>query len=200
LTALGVVDIHLLVPSALLLICAAIAFAIRRRGDRQYVVNLTKSLALTVGVTAIASAYWLIPLFSGTGSEGQTAARTGAADLDVYSASADPQFGLIPNLLGLYGFWAEDTGRFTSMKAFVPFWPVILIALLILLAVGAKAVIQRWPEVDFPGGRPWVFGLLGAGVIALILEMGVVTPVTEPIVRLLDGFFPPYRGMRDAGK
>src|SRR5439155_11777256 len=159
----------------------AIAFAIRRRGDREYVANLAKNLALAIGVAAMASAYWLIPLFAGTSSEGQTVASTGAADLVVYSASADPQFGLIPNLLGLYGFWAEDTGRFTSMKAFVPFWPVILIALLILTAVGAKAVIQHWREVDFPGGRPWVFGLLVAAAIALILEMGVATPVTEPI-------------------
>jgi hypothetical protein len=74
---------------------------------------------------------------------------------------------------------------------------LILIA---LGALGAKAVIQRRPEVDFVGGRPWVFALLGAGAIALILEMGVASPVTEPLVRFLDTVFPPYRGMRDAGK
>src|SRR5207253_5796768 len=119
--------------------------------------------------------------FSGTSSEGQTVARTGAADLAVYSASADPQFGLIPNLLGLYGFWAEDTGRFTSMKAFVPFWPVILFALLILTAVGAKAVIQHWPEFASPGGRPGVFGPLVAGVTPPFLEWGVPPPVRDPL-------------------
>src|SRR5205823_2023360 len=162
LTILGVVDIHLLVPSALLLICAGIAFAIRRRSDRQYVANLARNLALVVGVTAIASAYWLIPLFSGTSSEGQTIARTGAADLVVYSASADPQFGLIPNLLGLYGFWAEDTGRFTSMKAFVPLWLVVLLVLILLGAFGVWAVIERRSEVEFPGARQWMFALLGA--------------------------------------
>src|SRR5207253_260839 len=72
--------------------------------------------------------------------------------------------------------------------------------LIALAALGAKAAIQRWPEIDFAESRPWVWALLGAGVVALILEMGVASPVTEPIVRFLDTVFPPYRGMRDAGK
>src|SRR5207245_2093581 len=106
----------------------------------------------------------------------------------------------IPNLLGLYGFWAEDTGRFILMKAFVPLWPVILLILIALGALGALEVIRRRPALNFAEGRPWVFALLAAGAIALILEMGVANPVTEPLVRFLDTVFPPYRGMRDAGK
>jgi hypothetical protein len=144
LAALGILDLHLLIPAGLLLIAAGGA-----------------------------SAYWLIPLLAGANSEGRTLGSVGAADLAVYSASADPNLRLVPNLLGLYGFWAEDTGRFDSMKAFVPLWPAILIALLLLGALGVKAAIQRRPEVDFGDGRPWLFALLGAGLIALILEMGV---------------------------
>lgn len=205
LTAIGILDLHLLVPAGALLIAAVVAFGIAPRRNRNYLTELGKNLALTLGTTTVASSYWLIPLLSGANSEGQTIRSIGTADLAAYSASADPDFGLIPNLLGLYGFWAEDTERFTSMKAFVPLWPVVLLILIVLGALGAKAVIQKAPTLPSPGGggtflRLWVFTLLGAGAVALILEMGVANPVTEPLVRFVDTVFPPYRGMRDAGK
>jgi hypothetical protein len=200
LTALGILDLHVLIPAGLLLIAAAVAFGVVRRGDQRYLTHLGRNLGLALGTTVVASSYWLIPLLTGSNSEGQTISQVSAADLAVYSASPDPDLGLIPNLFGLYGFWAEDTGRFTSMKAFVPLWPMVLLILIALGALGAKAVIQRRPAVDFVGGRPWVFALLGAGAIAVVLEAGVASPVTEPLVRFLDTVFPPYRGMRDAGK
>src|ERR1700730_13031915 len=199
LTALGILDLHLLIPAALLLVAAAVAFGISRREDWRYLIRLSRNLALALGTTVAASSYWLIPLLTGSSSEGRAIANVGTADLVAFGASSD-RIGLMPNLLGLYGFWAEDTRRFTSMKAFVPLWPVILLILVGLAALGAKAVIKRWPEVNFVRGRSWVFALLGAGAIGLILEMGVASPVTEPIVRFLDTVFPPYRGMRDAGK
>src|ERR1700694_269349 len=205
LAALGILDLHLLIPAGLLLVGAGIAFGIAHRGDRPYVGRLARDAALALAATAAASSYWLIPLLSGASSEGRTIANVGTADLAAYSVSTDPNLGLIPNLLGLYGFWAEDTGRFTSMKAFVPLWPVVLLVLIALGALGAKAAIQKAPTLPSPRGggtfpRPWVFALLGAGAVALVLEMGVATPLTEPAVRFLDTVFPPYRGMRDAGK
>jgi hypothetical protein len=148
LAALGILDLHLLIPAGLLLIAAGAAFGLSHRRDRRYLAKLGGNVAIALGITIGASAYWLIPLLAGANSEGRIGS-VGAADLAVYSASADPNLRLVPNLLGLYGFWAEDTGRFDSMKAFVPLWPAILIALLLLGA------------------------LLGAGLIALILEMGV---------------------------
>jgi hypothetical protein len=200
LTALGILDLHLLIPAGVLVVATAAGFGISRRADPRYLTGLSRNLALALGATLAASSYWLIPLLTGSSSEGRAIANVGAADLAAFGASSDPDLGLVPNLLGLYGFWAEDTGRFTSMKAFVPLWPMILLILVGLGALGAKAVSQRQLEVDFVGGQPWVFALVGAGAIALILEAGVASAVTEPLVRFLDTFFPPYRGMRDAGK
>src|SRR3984893_7620425 len=219
-TARGFLALPLLIPGGLLLVAAGAAFGISRRADRTYLGQLGRNVALTLAGTAVTSSYWVIPLLSGANSQGQTIANFGAADLAVYSVTTDPNLGLIPNLLGLYGFWAEDAGRFTSMKAFAPLWPVVLTILIGLAALGAWAVIQKAPTLPSPGGgervatlsaaaggrlefagaRPWVFALLGAGAVALILEMGVASPVTEPVVRFLDAVFPPYRGMRDAGK
>jgi hypothetical protein len=123
-------------------------------------------------------------------------ARIGSGDLKFFAAIPDQRLGLVPNLLGLYGFWAEATGRFSSMKAFVPVWPAILSILLILCAVGAFFAFRRR---DIHLG-PWVAGLLIAAALALVLEAGISHPFTAGLVQWVDAHFPPYRGMRDAGK
>ena len=102
----------------------------------------------------------------------------------------------MPNLVGLYGFWAEGTERFTSMKEFVPFWPFVLAAILAVAAIGVAGVRRG-------SGRqlaPLVVGLLVAASIAVVLEMGISQPVTAGVVRWLDANFVVYRGLRDAGK
>jgi hypothetical protein len=113
-----------------------------------------------------------------------------------FAAVPDQHLGLLPNLLGLYGFWAENAGRFTSMKSFVPAWPAILSVLLILCGIGALTAFRRRDELF----APWAAGLVAAAVVALILEIGVSHPSTAWLVRWLDANIPPYRGMRDAGK
>src|SRR6202521_886426 len=161
LAALGILDLHLLIPAGLLLVGAGIAFGIVHRGDRPYVGRLARNVALALAATAVASSYWLVPLLSGANSEGQTIANIGTADLAAYSVSTDPTVGLIPNLLGLYGFWAENTGRFTSMKAFVPLWPVVLLALLTICLIGVISGLRR-PNSDL---APWVGGLVLAATV-----------------------------------
>lgn len=166
-------------------------------GDRlAFLRALAPGLLVAVAVTLVASAYWMVPLLGGGGPTASTLAGIGSGDLAAYAAVPDQQLGLLPNLLGLYGFWAEDTGRFTSMKAFVPLWPVILMVLLAVSAIGAVAAFrQRRDRL-----APWVAGLLAAIAIALILEAGVSHPLTSGLLTWLDAHAPLYRGMRDAGK
>jgi hypothetical protein len=148
----------------------------------------------------LGSAYWLIPFASGKSPEAIVVAHIGTADLAVYSSVADPRLGLVPNLLGLYGFWAEASGRFPSLKVFAPFWPVALVAFLAFAAVGAIGVLLSREETRWHAHRPWVAGLLLLTVVALILDVGVADPHVAPVIRWLNHVFPPYRGMRDAAK
>jgi hypothetical protein len=121
-------------------------------------------------------------------------------DLRGFQTVADPRYGIVPNVLGLYGFWGESTYRFTSMKGFVPLWPIALGGLLLLTAIGSLAALSAHARVSFTGADAWVVGLLIAGTVALILDIGISDSHVAPLIRLLDTVFPPYRGMRDAGK
>jgi hypothetical protein len=154
------------------------------------------ALALAAGLTFVICSYWLLPMLVGFGSDAAVIAGTGAGLLRAYAAVPDRSLGLIPNLLGLYGFWAEDARRFTSMKAFAPMWPVALVVVIAVSAIGAAVAIRGSQR----SVRGWVVGLIVAAAIGLILEMGLSHPLTEGLVQWLDSNVPLYRGMRDAGK
>ncbi len=197
---LGVLDLHLLVESVVLVAAVLMAYLVLQRREPGYLLRLARSLLLSVAVALVASTYWLIPLAIGKSPEGVALAHIGTADLGVYSSVADPKLGLLPNLLGLYGFWAEASGRFPSLKLFAPSWPIALIALLSLAIVGAIAVLRSRQGTSWHAQRSWVAGLLLLALLALLLDVGVADPHVAPVIRWLDQVFPPYRGMRDAAK
>jgi hypothetical protein len=196
LTLLGILTLHLFLASAVLIGAMLLAHVVSARERFAYLKELTPQLLLAAVTALGASAYWIIPLLNGRGSEGTRLAGIGNADLYAFAAIPDRQLGLLPNLLGLYGFWAEATGRFSSMKLFAPGWPVILGLLLILCGIGAIAGLRDRSQRLLP----WVLGLLITAVFALILEMGVSHPVTAPLVQWLNAHISIYKGMRDAGK
>jgi hypothetical protein len=191
----GALDTHLFLVALLLFGVALVVRAESALTSGESMSRLAVGV-LVAGLTSIAVAsYWLLPIVRGTGSDAAIISGTGTGELAAYAAVPDGQLGLLPNLLGLYGFWAEATGRFTSMKAFVPIWPAVLAAILVVATVGAAAAIRKDRLL-----RGWAVALILAAVIGLILESGVSSSVTAGLTYWLDAHMTPYRGMRDAGK
>jgi len=195
LALIGTLTAHLLALGWILVIAELVAYIAMSPQRRGYLAQVGPYILVSAAVAAVLTAYWTIPLLLGRGQIAASLVRFSGADLAAFQAVPDRQLGLLPNLLGLYGFWAEATGRFTSMKDFVPLWPAALAALLLLCAFGAARVLQGRQS-----DAPWVVGLLLASVAALVLESGVSNPLTAPIANWLDVHFIAYRGMRDAGK
>jgi hypothetical protein len=196
LTVLGAFSIHMFLVVGVLaiaLVTTHSAFAPQRA---LYLKRLAPALVFAVGVAAALTSYWTVPVLIGRGPEGARLAGFQVGDLRAFAVVPDEHLGLLPNLLGLYGFWAEATRRFTSMKDFVPFWPAVLAVLLVLCIAGAAAAFRHKPDHM----SAWVAALLIAAAIALVLEMGIANPTTSVVVGWLDQNVPVYRGMRDAGK
>src|SRR2546430_17082889 len=121
---IAVFTVHLFLV-ALALAAAVVLTHLTFNADRaRYIRSAAAALGLAAALTLVITSYWLVPLILGRGPEAGVIAGTDANLLRAYAAVPDPSLGLIPNLLGLYGFWAENARRFTSMKAFVPIWPV----------------------------------------------------------------------------
>jgi hypothetical protein len=192
----GIFSPHVLLIAGLVAVALYVAHVIARHGELAFLSQSGRWVIATVAVALLASSYWVIPLIAGRGYEAGVISATGAAELTSYAAKPDISVGLVPNLLGLYGFWAEGTGRFTSMKAFIPLWPAVLTVLLLICAFGAiVAFRERHAQM-----APWVAGLLVAVTCGLVLEIGISHPLTSGLVNWLDAHVRIYRGMRDAGK
>ena len=191
----AVFTVHLFLVSAVLAVVVVPTYLVVAKFGADYTKRLGQALGLAVGSTALLSSYWVVPFVLGRGSEAAVVGSTGPQLLAAYAAVPDPTVGLVPNLVGLYGFWAENTGRFTSMKAFVGAWPVVLLIVLVISGIGAYAAVRRKDNL-----APWAVGLVLVAVVGLILEVGISHPLTAGFVQWLDATVPLYRGMRDAGK
>jgi hypothetical protein len=200
LVLIGALDLHLFLPAFVLCGVLTVTYGISGVRDRRYLFQLGRATLVAAAGAVAGSAYWLIPFIRGSSPEAVTVAGIGGSDIRAYQAVGDPHLGLLPNLLGLYGFWAENVGRFPSFKFFAPLWPIVLVALLMLAVVGALGVLLPGRDDAWRDMRPWVVGLLIVGAIALILEVGSADSRIAVLVSWLDRVFPPYRGMRDSGK
>jgi hypothetical protein len=192
---IGVFSPHVLLMASVLAFALLLTHVLAHR-TAAHVTSLIRSLLLALGAAIVFSAYWLVPFLAGRGLDANVIAATGGGDVNAYAAIPDQSLGLIPNLLGLYGFWAENSGRFTSMKAFVPLWPVVLAVMLTIAAFGAAETYRHRSR----SLSTWVAGLLIVLPIALFLEMGLSSALSAEVVRWIDAHFAFYRGMRDAGK
>jgi hypothetical protein len=193
----GALDLHIFIVASTLVAVLVLAGILLHHAK---LIKLAPAAALAGALTLALCSYWLIPFAAGRSGEARAITQIGSSDLTAYQVVPDTQFGLLPNLLGLYGFWAEDVNRFPSFKLFVPYWQVVLAAFLLLALVGVIAVAFA-SATDLPGGlRWWIAGLIVAGAIGLVLEIGVADPRVGPLIHWLDAVFPPYRGMRDSGK
>lgn len=196
LALIGMFSPHVLLIAGVLTAVVAASNVIFGGGVAGFFRHRAPWLFGSISASAILCSYWVVPLLLGRGTEGAIIASTGSAELYAYAARPDAAFGLIPNLLGLFGFWAEDIGRFTSMKVYVPGWPAVLAVILSVCVVGAlRALCRRGTNL-----RPWALALLIAGAIGLALEVGVSSAQTAGLVTWLDSHFVLYRGLRDAGK
>jgi hypothetical protein len=196
LALLGVFTAHLFFVAAVLAAAVGLTYVVMTPDRQAYARRFARAAAGAIACATVLSSYWIVPFVAGRGVEARVVGATGPGELNAYAAVPDSALGLVPNLLGLYGFWAENSGRFTPMKAFVPGWPVALAVILAVAAFGAVHALRR-REGQL---APWAAGLVVAAAIALVLEVGVSSPLTEPLVRWLDSTVPLYRGMRDAGK
>jgi hypothetical protein len=200
LALVAILDIHMALIAGVLFVVLVGTFVALEKQIRDRVARVAGYSLVSIVMAVVASSYWLIPLLSGKGPESQTLAQIGDADLTAFSTTADPTLGVFVNVLGLYGFWAEDTDRFASMKDFAVLWPVILIIVLVFVCTGAVGGWRRIDFADFEHTRPWAASMVVALVVAVVLEIGIADVHTASLVHWLDAVFPPYRGMRDAGK
>ena len=134
---------------------------------------------------AVISAYMLAgPLLAGASPAGAL------AQLSVYRTRADPRAGLLVNVAGLYGFFRPGP---TEPKNLYSGWPAVLVALMLIVAVGYVAVLRD--AAHRRGG----LALLAGGVAGYFLALGNQGP-TGGLFQLAYEHVPGFVMMREPDK
>lgn len=151
-------DPHALGPLALLMVVGAIAQRVWRNRDR-----LRWSLVST-GILGVLLAYGVVSFFVSRSAGGYVTVRQFTrADFSFFRSVASDDYGLIVNLLGLYGYWGERIGRFPLATGGAAWWPVTTAIIV------AAALAGAWLRRD----RAW---LLVCGLIGLAVSASTAVP------------------------
>jgi hypothetical protein len=194
LTVISAFSIHVFLLGCLIALSLVIAHWVSMP-NKKALLHQARYLGLGTVLVGLGTSYWTLPLVSGRGRLADVLASIGSADLTAFASVPDRQLGLVPNLLGLYGFWAEASGRFAVMKVYVPAWPLMLGLILCLVAIGLGAALRSDSSI-----RSWAIGLAASGLVALVVEVALSSAASRPTVQWLAAHFLVVRGMRDASK
>lgn len=128
--------------------------------------RLLVGVALSAVFAFLTTGYVLV-----AGGVGGVGLRIGIRNLEAFQTSPDRHYGLFVNVLGLYGFWRLGP---TLAKQVITGWPVLLLALLVLIVFGYAA---RWRGAnDARWDRQAIVILVGIGIGGIILAMGAQGP------------------------
>jgi hypothetical protein len=156
--AVAAFDPHALGPLAVLALAAALSIRIwRRRGVLVW-------SAGSLGFLVVLLAYPVISFFVEDERGGYATVRQFTRDdFVLFRSVRSDDYGLIPNLIGLYGYWGERLGRFPLANADADWWP------LTTAVIVAAAVVGAWLRRD----RAW---LLACGVVGLVVSASTALP------------------------
>jgi hypothetical protein len=156
--AIAAFDPHALGPLAVLAVAAALSIRIWRHRP------VLSWSAVSLGFLAVLLTYPVVSFFLDDSRGGYATVRQFTrADFAFFRSVSSDEFGLIPNLIGLYGYWGERIGRFPLANADASWWPIAAAVLVAATLAGA------WMRRD----RAW---LLLCGVVGLAISASTALP------------------------
>ncbi len=152
-----------------------------------------RNVITVVILTFLTTVYVMI-----AGQAGGIGVRIGTRNLLAFRTTADSHFGLLLNLLDLYGFWRAGP---ILAKNIVVGWPLFLLAILAMSAYGVFASFtrSRRSESRSLGEAVLSIVLVISGIVGLFLAMGSQGP-TGQIFRLAYYHIPFFTIMREPQK
>lgn len=117
-------------------------------------------------------------------------------DLITFQSYPDSRFGLIFNLLSVYGFWGEANKYYVSPKEIIFFWPVLSLVLLGLSLYGfTKSLLERDRN-----SYPFIMTMVVMFLLALDFAGGIGLKSFANTVFFLYEKYPFLRGLREPQK
>lgn len=185
-TLIAISSIHFAIILAVPLLAVFLSKIIS--GGRKKIKNTLLVFAKLIFWLLFFNSFWILPFlfFKPT--------LLGTFDIShfyAFQTAADVKYGLLPNILGLYGFWREATApnEIILTKNLLPCWPVFLVPIAITALAGIFALLKEKK-----------YALLSALILILTGGAALVMGPHLKINIWLFKHFSPFRGLREIEK
>lgn len=159
--------------------------------------SFLKFLAIQIILFLIINSFWLFNFFNPSGAYNKFSLN----DFAAFTTKTDPNFGVLFNVLSLYGFWGSD---FFLPKDFSPHWWILSLIVLFFSVYGAYKLFFTNKKNKFPArnstSRLLVLTLSIIFIPTVLLSIGYGSEITKPIINFLSTFLPGFNGLRETEK
>ncbi len=143
-----------------------------------------------LGWWGVFNAFWFLPLAFTAGSAGEI----NWSHFWAYRPAEDTRWGLLINLLGMYGFWRErTTTEILLTKDYLVFWPFFLVLLLVPAGIGIRQLIRE-------GRFRFLTVVLLVAILSLLLSTGGADTFWQKVIHWLFLYLPGFKIMRESQK
>lgn len=189
-TAVGVVSIHSVFFIVILTVVSILVASVGpRRADLRK--KWLSNGAMAIGVTLLASSYWIVPMALGTSRQAEQISTFTSSDAQIYRTD-EGILGLPANVFALSGFWGDSLSQYELPWDMVSWWKVPAILFMALAAWGFYVSIRARDRVG-----------ISLGIVALIagvLAMGDGWAPTAWLWHGLVEYVPFFSGYREPQK
>jgi len=189
---ISIISIHSIFFMAMIAIIFGVGKLITKIRDKKWIVNFIKFGLVSIVITLALSFYWFMPYVSGKTKASQIADNFDIRHVIVFQTSADKNLGVLYNTAGMYGFWAEEGGRYLLAKDILPYWPVLFGVILLIVFWGIF--------VGYKKHRYLTISFTVVGFFAFVFAVGSAYPGFEKIYWLMLNHVPLFNGYREPQK
>ncbi len=189
--AMAFASIHVLVLSILAGIVILVVHTILNRNKIYFQKLGLNTLLICLGFVLINS-FWIVGVVNGSSEIVRTVNSFDNRHLEAFTTAANPHVGLLPNVIGMSGFWLERYHRYALPNAVWVMWLTIMLALLVLVGLGIKR--------HYANSRAQTIAFAIIGGLGFFIASGIHAPIWGRLNHWILLHIPILRGFREPQK
>jgi len=187
----GFISHHFVFMAVLFFGVSVLVYILKNLKDLPKVLEILKFTTLIGLIFLILSNWWIVPYFNKSSPQGQFIQQSiGLGDLKVFQTEPDERYGVLLNVLAMYGFWGDRTGQYVVQKDVVYGWFWLFLIILGLVIFGAISKLKEYKAIV----------LILIGIISFVLSVGFAYPPFRLLINFLNRKIFIFKGFRESQK
>ncbi len=188
---IGFISHHFIFMAVLFFVISVLVYILKNLKDLPKILEILKFTTLIGLIFLILSSWWIAPYFNKSSPQGQFIQRSiGLSDLKAFQTEPDAKYGVLLNVLAMYGFWGDRTEQYVVQKDVVRGWFWLFLIILGLVIFGAISKLKEYKAIV----------LILIGIISFVLSVGFAYPPFRLLINFLNQNLFIFKGFRESQK